>query len=77
MPCTVPGSFGLFWGHARPQGVRCPDPFTGFDESDNIYMGSLAKQSPENAQGNALSNGQVAEVEKQTSKTAEKTFSYR
>lgn len=32
-----------FLGAARPQGSRSPDPFTGFDESDNIHMGSLVK----------------------------------
>ncbi|CAG5016771.1 hypothetical protein DYBT9275_05632 [Dyadobacter sp. CECT 9275] len=33
-----------YLGAARPEGVRRPDPFTGFDESDNIDMGKLARK---------------------------------
>lgn len=31
-----------YLGAGRPEGVRRPNAFTGFDESDNIAMGSLA-----------------------------------
>lgn len=31
-----------YLGAGRPGGVRRPNPFTGFDEYDNIYMGNLA-----------------------------------
>jgi hypothetical protein len=30
-----------YLGASRPAGERRPDPFTGFDEADNIYMGCL------------------------------------
>jgi hypothetical protein len=30
-----------YLGASRPAGERRPDPFTGFDETDNIYMGDL------------------------------------
>jgi Patatin-like phospholipase len=31
-----------YLGASRPAGERKPDPFTGFDEADNLYMGCLA-----------------------------------
>lgn len=31
-----------YLGASRPEGARRPDPFTGFDESDNLYMRDLA-----------------------------------
>jgi hypothetical protein len=31
---------------SRPSGERVPDPFTGFDETDNIYMGALRPTNP-------------------------------
>lgn len=30
-----------YLGASRPPGERQPDPFTGFDETDNIYMGCM------------------------------------
>jgi hypothetical protein len=30
-----------YLGASRPAGERRPDPFTGFDETDNIYMGDM------------------------------------
>ncbi|GAB3222223.1 hypothetical protein GCM10027423_56390 [Spirosoma arcticum] len=31
---------------SRPPGERQPDPFTGFDETDNIYMGCMRPPNP-------------------------------
>ena len=31
---------------SRPSGERVPDPFTGFDETDNIYMGAIRPTNP-------------------------------
>ncbi len=33
-----------YLGASRPPSVRQPDPFTGFDEADNIPMGDLSRQ---------------------------------
>lgn len=35
-----------YLGASRPEGQRRPDPFTGFDETDNMYMGDLVKKEP-------------------------------
>jgi hypothetical protein len=31
---------------SRPSGERVPNPFTGFDETDNIYMGAIRPTNP-------------------------------
>jgi hypothetical protein len=42
-----------YLGASRPAGERRPDPFTGFDEADNIHMGALQHCAPPQADGGA------------------------
>ncbi|MEZ0542867.1 hypothetical protein [Fibrella arboris] len=40
-----------YLGASRPQSVRQPDPFTGFDEGDNLPMGDLHRETGSAADG--------------------------
>lgn len=40
-----------YLGASRPAGERRPDPFTGFDEADNIFMGNLKLPSEKSVAG--------------------------
>lgn len=47
-----------YLGAGRPEGVRRPNPFTGFDESDNIYMGSIAVSSAKDGAASQRNSGE-------------------
>lgn len=40
-----------YLGASRPQAVRKPDPFTGFDDGDNMPMGDLTRKTDQGATG--------------------------